>query len=52
MKSMPNWAGHSARPERKVHAAQHFPATFGQFDDPADRATIDDLVRWAEEQYR
>lgn len=33
-------------------AARHFPATIGRFDDSADRAVIDQLVRWVEDRYR
>jgi hypothetical protein len=32
--------------------AQHFPATVGRFDNAADRAVIDGLVRWVEDRYR
>jgi hypothetical protein len=32
-------------------AGHHFPATVGRFDAPGDRAVIDGLVRWVEEQY-
>jgi hypothetical protein len=35
-----------------VEPQRHFPATLGRFDDRADRAAIDDLVRWVEERYR
>jgi hypothetical protein len=36
----------------KARVARLFPATLGRFDDPADRATVDGLVQWAEAQYR
>ena len=36
----------------KARPAQRFPATVGRFDDPADRAAIDGLVRWVEDRYR
>ena len=35
----------------QTRAAQHFPATVGRFDTPADRAGIDGLVRWVEGRY-
>ncbi len=38
--------------EPQARPAQHFPATVGRFDDPADRAVIDGLVRWVEDRYR
>ncbi len=38
--------------EPQVRPAQHFPATIGRFDDPADRAAIDGLARWVEDRYR
>ena len=31
--------------------AEHFPATIGRFDAPADQAAIDGLVRWVEARY-
>jgi hypothetical protein len=33
-------------------AARRFPATFGRFDAPADRARIDALAAWVEARYR
>ena len=39
-----------AHPQARL--AQRFPATVGRFDVPADRATIDRLVRWVEDRYR
>ena len=36
----------------KARPTQRFPATVGRFDDPADRAAIDGLVRWVEDRYR
>ena len=38
--------------EPRVDVARRFPATVGCFDAPADRATIDGLVRWVEDRYR
>ena len=38
--------------EPQARPAQHFPATVGRFDTPADRAGIDGLVRWVEDRYR
>ena len=38
--------------EPQARPAQHFPATVGRFDTPADRAVIDGLVRWVEDRYR
>ncbi|MGQ0583436.1 MAG: hypothetical protein ACT4O6_15975 [Reyranella sp.] len=52
MNSMLNWAGHRAEPEPEVLAARHFPATIGRFEERADRAVIDGLVRWVEDHYR
>ena len=45
-------AGESAASQPQAHVARHFPATIGRFDDGADRAAIDGLVRWVEERYR
>ncbi len=45
MNSILSWTGSQARVSR------HFPATIGRFDAPADRAAIDRLVRWVEQQY-
>ncbi len=39
-------------PEPQARPAQHFTATVGCFDDDADRAVIDGLVRWVEDRYR
>ena len=52
MNSMLNWAGQDTRTEPQAPAAHLFRATLGRFDDRADRATIDRLVRWVEDQYR
>jgi hypothetical protein len=43
-------AGFPAEPAARP--ARLFPATLGRFDDPADRETIDTLVRWVEARYR
>jgi hypothetical protein len=42
-------AGHGGRP---TAAARLFPATFGRFDAPADRAVVDALAAWVEDCYR
>jgi hypothetical protein len=52
MNSMLNWAGESTGTEPQVQASRLFPATIGRFDDHADRAVIDGLVRWVEDRYR
>ena len=57
MNSMLNWAGQraeggSAESRPQADVPRLFPATIGRFDDPSDRAVIDGLVRWVEEQYR
>ncbi len=41
-----------AGPERRTPAARRFRATIGRFDQPADRATIDELARWVQHTYR
>jgi hypothetical protein len=38
--------------EPQPRPVRPFPATVGRFDDPADRAVIDWLVRWVEGHYR
>ncbi len=43
-------AGFAAEPA--AGPTRLFPATLGRFDDPADRETIDALVRWVEARYR
>lgn len=45
-------AGDRAESAPQVRTSRHFPATIGRFDDGADRAAIDGLVRWVEERYR
>ncbi len=40
------------RAEPAIRPSRLFPATLGRFDDPADRETIDALVRWVEARYR
>lgn len=52
MNGMLNWVGYRAESETEVLAARHFPATIGRFDERADRAVIDGLVRWVEDHYR
>jgi hypothetical protein len=57
MNSMLNWASQSAEGDGaesapQARTARHFPATIGRFDDGADRAVIDGLVRWIEARYR
>jgi len=52
MNSMLNWAGESTQSEPQVQTSRLFPATIGRFDDRADRAVIDGLVRWVEDRYR
>lgn len=52
MNSMLNGAAQGIRAEPQTRAARHFPATLGRFDDGADRAVIDGLVRWVEDRYR
>lgn len=52
MNSTLRWADGSTTPEAKAHASRHFPATIGRFDERADRAVIDGLVRWVEDHYR
>ena len=57
MNSMLNWASQSAEGDGaestpQVRTSRHFPATLGRFDDGADRAVIDGLVRWIEARYR
>lgn len=41
-----------ATPAPGRRATRLFPATLGRFDDPADRAVVDGLVRWVERQFR
>lgn len=45
-------ASEGAASQPQARASRHFPATIGRFDDRADRAVIDGLVRWVEERYR
>jgi hypothetical protein len=52
MNSMLNWAGQGTRAEPRAPTARLFRATLGRFEDRADRATIDGLVRWVEHCYR
>jgi hypothetical protein len=52
MNSMLNWVGYRTESEAEILAARHFPATIGRFDERADRAVIDGLVRWVEDHYR
>jgi hypothetical protein len=52
MNSTLNWAGQRTETRPQVHASRHFPATIGRFDERADRAVIDGLVRWVEDRYR
>jgi hypothetical protein len=42
-------AGHGGRP---TAASRLFPATFGRFDAPGDRAVVDGLAAWVEDRYR
>lgn len=52
MNSTLNWAGQRTETRPQIHASRHFPATIGRFDERADRAVIDGLVRWVEDHYR
>lgn len=52
MTSLSREACENAEAAPRVDVARRFPATVGRFDSAADRATIDGLVRWVEEQYR
>ena len=52
MNSLSKWADGNAAAGPQVATSRRFPATVGRFDDPADRAVIDGLVRWVEERYR
>jgi hypothetical protein len=52
MNSLLKWIGANGEAASQAPAAQRFPATVGRFDDGADRAVIDGLVRWVEEAYR
>ena len=52
MNSLSNWADGNAAAGPQVATSRRFPATVGPFDDPADRAVIDGLVRWVEERFR
>lgn len=52
MNSTLRWANGSTTTESKAQASRHFPATIGRFDERADRAVIDGLVRWVEDHYR
>jgi hypothetical protein len=45
-------AGETVESQPQVRASRHFPATLNRFDDRADRAVIDGLVRWVEDRYR
>jgi hypothetical protein len=36
----------------RARAAQRFTARVGRFDEPAERAAIDELVKWVEHRYR
>lgn len=52
MNSLSKWADASAAAGPQAATSRRFPATVGRFDDAADRAVIDGLVRWVEERYR
>lgn len=52
MTSLSREAGESTEAAPRVDVMRRFPATVGRFDAPADRATIDGLVRWIEDRYR
>ena len=52
MTSLSREAGESTEAAPRIDVTRRFPATVGRFDDPADRAVIDGLVRWVEERYR
>lgn len=52
MSSILRAANDGAETETRIDASPHFPATIGRFDDAGDRATIDGLVHWVEDQYR
>ena len=52
MNSMLKGATQGARAEPRSPAARLFPATLSRFDDRADRAVVDALVRWVEDHYR
>ncbi len=52
MSGATNTAGAEVRAEPAIRPPRLFPATLGRFDVPADRATIDALVRWVEARYR
>lgn len=45
-------ADSATRPAKRSLAASRFKAQLGRFDDPANQAVIDDLVRWIEQAYR
>jgi hypothetical protein len=45
-------AGGEAESVERAPSSRRFPATVGRFDDQADRATIDGLVKWVESRYR
>ncbi len=52
MNSLSNWADGNAAAGPQAATSRRFPATVGRFDEPADRAVIDGLVRWIEERFR
>lgn len=52
MSGATNTAEAGIRAEPAIRPSRLFPATLGRFDDPADRETIDALVRWVEARYR
>lgn len=52
MNAATNTADADARTAPAIRPSNLFPATLGRFDDPADRETIDALVRWVEARYR
>lgn len=52
MTSLSREAGESTEAAPRVDVMRRFPATVGRFDAPADRATINGLVRWIEDRYR
>ena len=39
-------------PRRPRSLSRHFPATIGEFTDPAQRGSVDQLAAWVEERYR
>lgn len=50
MTNILQWAGGGIEPRARL--SQRFPATVSRFDDPADRAVVDELTRWVEDRYR